>query len=106
MDGFGRYNAGPDGLGYAPDLDDVLIKRANSKFQNSETGSRVKFLQADMCCCEELENTVPDNLHLLSLFSTSMWLDIHAGDNGFRLILERLAKKTRFFLIEPQPSKW
>ena len=25
MDGFGRYNAGPDGLGYAPDLDDVLI---------------------------------------------------------------------------------
>jgi hypothetical protein len=89
------------------DLDGTLIERANSKVKESKSGTKADFLKADVCALDQLDGSIPDGLDLLSLFSTTMWLHIHAGDDGFREIIKKLCAKTRgFFLIEPQPSKW
>ena len=48
MDGFGRYNAGPDGLGDAPDLDDVLITYPIEVFVIGDEDCT--FLKASMFC--------------------------------------------------------
>eukprot|EP00581_Thalassiosira_minuscula_P015021 CAMPEP_0183732884 /NCGR_PEP_ID=MMETSP0737-20130205/39614_1 /TAXON_ID=385413 /ORGANISM="Thalassiosira miniscula, Strain CCMP1093" /LENGTH=367 /DNA_ID=CAMNT_0025966013 /DNA_START=34 /DNA_END=1134 /DNA_ORIENTATION=- len=43
--------------------------------------------------------------HLTSIFSTTMWIHVHAGDEGLRDFLKRACNWTeRFLLIEPQPS--
>ena len=89
------------------DLDGTLIERANIKVKDSKSGIKADFLKADVCALDQLDGSIPDGLDLLSLFSTTMWLHIHAGDDGFRDIIKKLCAKTRgFFLIEPQPSKW
>lgn len=89
------------------DLDGTLIERANSKVKKSKSGTKADFLKADVCALDQLDGSIPDGLDLLSLFSTTMWLHIHAGDDGFREIIKKLCAKTKtFFLIEPQPSKW
>jgi hypothetical protein len=90
------------------DLDDTLIQRARQKNEASPKSCiHANFLQGDMCSPEQLETSIPNRVDLMSLFSTSMWLHIHAGDEGFREILKQLCGKTeKFFLIEPQPSKW
>jgi hypothetical protein len=45
-------------------------------------------------------------VNLLSLFSTTMWLHIHAGDEGFKRLLGKLCQQTKnFLLLEPQSSK-
>lgn len=89
------------------DLDGTLIERANIKVKESKSGTKAEFFKADVCALDQLDGSVPDGLDLLSLFSTTMWLHIHAGDDGFREIIKKLCAKTRrFFLIEPQPSKW
>ena len=49
----------------------------------------------------------PAAFHLTSIFSTTMWIHVHAGDAGLRAFLERACRWTRrFLLIEPQPSGW
>jgi hypothetical protein len=112
------------------DLDAELVKRATAKVvrhthSNSQLASSssskeeddtnendadavsYEFRQADMTCLEQLEASIPSQVTLLSLVSTTMWLHIHAGDDGFRKILSQLCAKTsHFFLVEPQPSKW
>jgi hypothetical protein len=45
--------------------------------------------------------------NLTSIFSTTMWIHVHSGDEGLRLFLERACSWTkRFLLVEPQPSGW
>ena len=89
------------------DLDGTLIERANIKVKESKSGTKADFLKADVCALDQLDESVTDGLDLLTLFSTTMWLHIHAGDDGFREIIKKLCAKTSgFFLIEPQPSKW
>jgi SAM-dependent methyltransferase len=111
------------------DLDAELVQRATAKVvrtiqsksqlasanskkddDNHENDSAVvsyEFRQADMTSLEQLEASIPSQVTLLSLFSTTMWLHIHAGDHGFREILNKLCAKTsHFVLVEPQPSKW
>ena len=45
--------------------------------------------------------------HLTTIFSTTMWIHIHGGDEGLKSFLERACLCTRrYLLIEPQPSGW
>jgi hypothetical protein len=45
--------------------------------------------------------------HLTTIFSTTMWIHVHAGDHGLRKFLERACSWTKMYLlIEPQPSGW
>jgi len=45
--------------------------------------------------------------HLTTIFSTTMWIHVHGGDDGLREFLERACGWTRrYLLIEPQPSGW
>ena len=44
---------------------------------------------------------------LTTIFSTTMWIHVHAGDEGLKDFLERACGWTKtFLLIEPQPSGW
>jgi hypothetical protein len=90
------------------ELDRRLVERANQKFQQSNNNHNmsVEFVTANVCSLEELNEHIPNDLNLLSLFSTTMWLHIHAGDDGFRKLLESMCEKSKdFILIEPQASK-
>ena len=44
--------------------------------------------------------------NLVTIFSTTMWIHIHAGDDGLAIFLRRACDLTDMLLIEPQPSKW
>jgi len=43
---------------------------------------------------------------LCSIFSTTMWIHVHSGDEGLKLFLKRASAMCNVLLIEPQPSKW
>lgn len=42
-----------------------------------------------------------------TIFSTTMWIHVHGGDDGLKSFLQRACGSTRKFLVvEPQPSGW
>lgn len=82
------------------DIDPVLIQRAKDKWHTHE---RVVFQTLDILHQDDADIIEAD---LTTVFSTTMWLHIHGGDEGLERVLESLCKKTRhFLLVEPQPSK-
>jgi SAM-dependent methyltransferase len=86
------------------DIDPVLVERAKKKDQGkmNVTG---EFHVGDIC--KDLDKLIKDNsMDLISLLSTTMWIHVHAGDDGLKAVLKQICQKTkRFLLIEPQPSK-
>jgi SAM-dependent methyltransferase len=90
------------------DLDPVLIQRAQEKSrERSSTDEAIEasFEEVDILSTEnsEAEGFTAD---FTSLFSTTMWIHIHGGDEGLTRVLEKLCNQTRhFLLVEPQPSK-
>lgn len=52
------------------------------------------------------QNNEPQPLfHLTTIFSTTMWIHLHGGDDGLREFIERACGWTKqFLLVEPQPS--
>ena len=48
----------------------------------------------------------PTRWNLTSVFSTTMWIHIHHGDDGLMDFLQRVCRQTELLLVEPQPSKW
>lgn len=42
---------------------------------------------------------------LMSLFSMTMWMHLHHGDEGLGTFLTRCCARTRCLLVEPQPWK-
>jgi hypothetical protein len=107
------------------DIDAILIHRANQKYNNKSTvvdneeGSSMMvahFQVADVCQADQRDQVVVNHQHnanndtmfdLTTLFSTTMWIHVHVGDQGLTKVLQQLCQKTRHFLIiEPQPSKW
>ena len=57
---------------------------------------------------DESKNYEPQQLFdLTTIFSTTMWIHVHSGDEGLREFIERACGWTKkFVLIEPQPSGW
>lgn len=86
------------------DMDKVLIQRANDKLTTNTTDKVTgEFSVGNICTDME---TFP-SVDMTSLLSTTMWIHVHAGDDGLRRVLEQTCQKTKqFLLIEPQPSKW
>lgn len=86
------------------DIDAELIQRANSKWKNIEHLSGT-FEPGNIC--SDLDAKIEDrSMDLISLLSTTMWVHVHAGDEGLKQVLEQLCRKSRRYLvIEPQPSK-
>jgi SAM-dependent methyltransferase len=90
------------------DLDPVLIQRAQEKWQQNESADvaiQASFQEADILSTEtsEAEAFTAD---FTSIFSTTMWIHIHGGDEGLTRVLKKLCARTRhYLLVEPQPSK-
>jgi SAM-dependent methyltransferase len=90
------------------DLDPVLIQRAQEKWQQNESADAAiqASFQEDDILSTEISETEAFTADFTSLFSTTMWIHIHGGDEGLTRVLKKLCAQTRhFLLIEPQPSK-
>lgn len=106
------------------DLDSILIERARQKIKNDIIAPtvNVQFRATDVLqngiLSEDTSTTLVSNTKsssftpsktmadLTTLFSTTMWIHIHGGDDGLRRVLRQVCETTRFFLVlEIQPSK-
>jgi SAM-dependent methyltransferase len=74
--------------------------------------SHVKFIHADVMSEEgiekvssflELQNV--QKFDMIFLFSVSMWIHLHHGDEGLSRLLETCSRISRYTLLEPQPWK-
>ena len=97
------------------DIDKELIDRAKHKYSKStktqENSILSSFQVSNVLSSDFAATSTPDNkeqhFHLTSIFSTTMWVHIHGGDEGLRRALGNICRCTKsFVLIEPQPSKW
>lgn len=112
------------------DMDPQLIERANghvrvddsgnSAVGRSSPGRSFEFMVCDLTseeqhhgayqrfaasCGEKSCGDFEQLFDLTTIFSTTMWIHVHAGDDGLRRFLERASDATsRFLLVEPQPS--
>ena len=106
------------------DLDPVLIDRARAKVSAARLaplrnqGLEHSVLNRHCNISFETVNVLQEGIpqchadadgcaaDLTSLFSTTMWLHIHGGDDGLRRVLEQTCDITRhWILLEVQPSK-
>jgi SAM-dependent methyltransferase len=100
------------------DFDPELIRRAQLKtLQQSEQLAKIQIqfqvldvLKDDIIqkCCDLQFTNFPAQYctDLTTLFSTTMWIHIHGGDDGLRRVLQQICACTRYWiLLEPQPSK-
>jgi len=97
------------------DIDPILIERAQKKCgrKNDDEPKLISYL-FQMCdvsvktqyqkCCESFLND-SKRFHLTTIFSTTMWVHLHSGDEGLVDFLQRVCYLTDLLLIEPQPSK-
>ena len=125
---------GTSGLGVeclGLDIDPQLIERANGHVQVDDSGNSAvgrgfpprrgfEFMVCDLtseeqhdgaykryaaACGEKGCGDGEQLFALTTIFSTTMWIHVHAGDEGLRRFLERASNATsRFLLVEPQPS--
>ena len=105
------------------DIDEELIERAQSKKKSAsaagekDSSNALRF-HAEFHECnlndakdhmekseEFLKQSGITRFDLTSIFSTTMWIHIHSGDDGLVAFLERACSLTNYLLIEPQPSK-
>ena len=115
------------------DIDAELIQRASNKYScknddgNSDNVNEILpvFQACNLCLVDEHNKACSDFyatitnaqneaipkpkqiFSLITIFSTTMWIHIHAGDDGLREFLERACGWTKkYLLIEPQHSGW
>ena len=112
------------------DIDATLIQRANNKFSRKEIDDKSErkefipvFKDCNLCSNDEHDKAyssffadatktqqeiIPKEMFsLTTIFSTTMWIHIHSGDEGLRKFLERACGWTKkYLLIEPQHSGW
>ena len=101
------------------DIDPTLIERANTKYGPSiestkdvDSGIDARFELCNLCePAQQLSKykafLVEDveRFDLTTLFSTTMWIHVHAGDDGLREFLIRTCDKTDMLVVESQISK-
>lgn len=96
------------------DIDDKLIQRANAKRKKHSSENIISTFQT--CNVNNKKDHMDqshsfltylgkDKFDLISVFSTTMWIHIHSGDEGLIDFLNRVCSLTNHLLIEPQPSK-
>eukprot|EP00984_Skeletonema_dohrnii_P013696 scaffold5691_cov81-Skeletonema_dohrnii-CCMP3373.AAC.2 len=111
------------------DIDSTLIERASNKFSCKEVDDKEKeefmpvFKDCNLCSSDAHNNAcssffadstkthqeiMPMKMFsLTTIFSTTMWIHIHSGDDGLTRFLERACGWTKkYLLIEPQHSGW
>lgn len=112
------------------DIDKELIKRAKFKnkqqngyaiLENKDKSSiEVRYIEeAEFDACDFNNNDElllkskaylarfeVNRFRLISVFSTTMWIHIHGGDEGLVNFFKRICSMTEYLLLEPQPSKW
>lgn len=109
------------------DIDPILIQRASDKFSHKGGGDDSEkkvmpvFKACNLCSDDEHNNAcssffanarntqhdaIPKELFsLTTIFSTTMWIHVHGGDDGLTKFLERACGWTKkYILIEPQHS--
>lgn len=91
------------------DLDTALIKRANSiaSLSDKDLSSSRPTIQFSFRAGDVLEDeSVLVQTDITSIFSTTMWIHMHGGDEGLKRVLKRVcATSKHFILIESQPSR-
>ena len=101
------------------DIDPTLVERANTKYGPSndsknkdiDSGIDAKFEVCNLC--DEAQQMSKykaflgdvERFDLTTLFSTTMWIHVHAGDVGLREFLVRTCDQTDMLVVEPQISK-
>lgn len=93
------------------DIDNILIQRANRKIDDS--GIRFEFQNCNVCnekdhlskCNQFLQKEKHAKFDFTTIFSTTMWIHVHAGDEGLHEFLKRACDMTNMLLVEPQSSK-
>jgi len=97
------------------DIDTELISRARKKdgLVNIDAEFHECNLldeQDHMARCQAFLNeksaSTQRRFDLLSVFSTTMWIHVHAGDEGLKDFIKRCCHLSDMILMEPQPSKW
>ena len=103
------------------DLDADLIQRAQRKV-SEDAGlqpnivanfEKIDVLHEDIVLHQNVESStdcvtpsIEYSSDFTTLFSTTMWIHIHGGDDGLRRVLQKICAVTRhWILLEPQPSK-
>jgi len=109
------------------DIDSTLIERASNKFSCEVVDDKEKeefmpvFKDCNLCSSDAHNNAcssffadstktyqekIPRKMFsLTTIFSTTMWIHIHSGDDGLTKFLERACGWTKkYLLIEPQHS--
>ena len=72
-----------------------LLGKSNDVVEGHEQTSKPNILQPRQV------------FDITTIFSTTMWIHVHAGDIGLKAFLERACGWTKkFILVEPQPSGW
>lgn len=94
---------------FGVDLDPYLIKLAQEK---SSSNPRASFKRVDFTDSHQIDafnSEINSNLfHLVTIFSTTMWIHINHGDSGlqtFFLQASGFLKTNGVMLIEPQPGR-
>jgi hypothetical protein len=98
------------------DLDHSLTQLANDKLTGNTLFQKSRFYGVDFTKPEEVvqfRQTLNDshgiqNFHLISVFSTTMWIHINGGDDGLLAFLSNsrsFLDNDGVLLIEPQPTK-
>ena len=112
------------------DIDATLIQRAREKFSRKQSDDKSErkecmpaFKDCNLCSNDEhnkacssffvdatktQQEIIPREMFsLTTVFSTTMWIHIHSGDEGLTKFLERACGWTKkYLLIEPQHSGW
>ncbi|KAL3786850.1 hypothetical protein HJC23_013771 [Cyclotella cryptica] len=80
-------------------LDERTASSHATNTKDAEMGPNPSQEQQDIIPCPVFQ--------LTTIFSTTMWIHVHAGDEGLKAFLERACGWTKnFLLVEPQPSGW